>query len=40
MNLHNEQSCKTVFLIKVHKIWKIRKNSPKTLEKWGDIMYL
>lgn len=40
MNLHNKQSCKMLFLIKVHKIDDFFKKSLKTLEKSANIMYL
>ena len=40
MNLHKESTCKTSFLIKVHKIFVFSKKCPKTLEKKGNIMYL
>lgn len=40
MNLHNERSCKTFFLIKVHKIRYFLKKLLKTLEKRANIRYL
>ena len=40
MNLHKESTCKTSFLIKVHKNFVFSKKCPKTLEKKGNIMYL